>query len=99
MPRVSVVLSSFNHGKYIEEAIDSVLGQTFDDFELIIWDDASTDNSWYLINQFSDPRIVTFRNAEQKRAIWGLNNAISQVVSGQYIAVHHSDDVWEPGRL
>src|SRR6266699_4058638 len=91
MPKVSVILTSFNHGRYVQEAIDSVLEQTFDDFELIIWDDASTDNSWYLINQFTDARIKAFRNTEQKRAIWGLNSAISQVASGQYIAVHHSD--------
>ncbi len=99
MPRVSVIFTSFNHGKYIEEAVSSVLDQTFDDFELIIWDDASTDDSWYLINQFTDPRIKAFRNAEQKRAIWGLNKAISQVASGRYIAVHHSDDAWEPDKL
>jgi len=99
MPRVSVVLTSFNHGQYIEEAINSVLGQTLDDFELIIWDDASTDNSWYLINQFADPRITAVCNPERKRAIWGLNNAISQVASGQYIAIHHSDDVWESRKL
>jgi glycosyltransferase involved in cell wall biosynthesis len=99
MPRVSVIFTSFNHGSYIDEAIDSVLHQSFDDFELIVWDDASTDDSWRLINQFADPRIAAFRNAERKRAVWGLNKAISQVASGQYIAVHHSDDVWEPDKL
>src|SRR6185369_12696578 len=98
-PRVSVILTSFNHAKYVEEAIDSVLHQTFDDFELIIWDDASNDDSWQLINQFADPRIRTFRNADRKRAIWALNEAISRVASGRYIAVHHSDDVWERGKL
>jgi glycosyltransferase involved in cell wall biosynthesis len=99
MPRVSVILTSFNHGKYVAEAIISALDQTFDDFELIIWDDASTDNSWDVISQFTDTRIKAFRNAERKRAIWGLSKAISQVVSGQYIAIHHSDDVWEQRKL
>jgi len=99
MPRVSVILTSFNHGKYVENAIHSVLDQTFDDFELIIWDDASTDNSWDLINQFTDPRIEAVRNAERRRAIWGLNRAISEVASGQFIAIHHSDDIWEPAKL
>jgi glycosyltransferase involved in cell wall biosynthesis len=99
MPKVSVLLTSFNHAKYLEEAIDSVLDQTFGDFELIIWDDASTDNSWSLISQLSDRRIRAFRNAERRRAIWGLNKAIGQVASGQYIAIHHSDDVWEPEKL
>jgi glycosyltransferase involved in cell wall biosynthesis len=99
MPRVSVVLTSFNHDGHIEEAIDSILGQTFDDFQLIVWDDASADNSWHLINRFTDPRIEAFRNTEQRRAVWGLNEAISRVASGPYIAVHHSDDVWESDKL
>jgi glycosyltransferase involved in cell wall biosynthesis len=99
MPKVSVILTSFNHAKYIQEAIDSVLNQTFADFELIIWDDASSDNSWELINQYSDPRIKAFRNEEQKRGVWGINKAISEVTSGKYIAIHHSDDVWEAEKL
>jgi glycosyltransferase involved in cell wall biosynthesis len=99
VPRVSVILTSFNHGEYVEEAINGVLAQTFDDFELIIWDDASTDNSWHLINQFTDPRIKAVRNPERKRAAWGLNDAISRVASGRYVAIHHSDDVWEPAKL
>ena len=99
MPRVSVILTSFNHDTYVEEAIGSVLDQTFTDFELIIWDDASTDNSWPLINQFADPRIKAFRNDERRRAIWGLNRAIAEVASGEFIAIHHSDDCWEPHKL
>ncbi|MGZ8933268.1 MAG: glycosyltransferase [Methylobacter sp.] len=99
MPKVSVILTSFNHEKYIQEAIDSALNQTFTDFELIIWDDASSDNSWYLINQYSDPRIKAFRNDEQKRGVWGINKAISEIASGEYIAIHHSDDVWELDKL
>ena len=99
MPKISVILTSFNHEKYLQEAIDSVLNQTYSDFELIIWDDASSDNSWDLINQYSDPRIKTFRNDEQKRGIWGINKAISEVATGEYIATHHSDDVWELNKL
>lgn len=99
MPRVSAVLTSFNHGRYLEEAINSVLAQTFEDFELIIWDDASTDDSWHLISQFTDPRMKAVRNPERKRAIWGLNEAISRVISGKYVAIHHSDDVWESDKL
>lgn len=99
MPKVSIILTSFNHEKYICEAIDSVLNQTFIDFELIIWDDASSDNSWHLIRQYSDPRIKAFRNDEQKRGVWGINKAIGEVASGAYIAIHHSDDVWEHDKL
>ena len=99
MPRVSVILTSFNHGKYICEAIESTLNQTFTDFELIILDDHSLDNSWDLINQYSDPRIKAFRNEVNKGPVEGVNKTISEVVTGEYIAIHHSDDVWELDKL
>jgi glycosyltransferase involved in cell wall biosynthesis len=99
MSKVFVILTSFNHEKYIREAIDSVLNQTFTDYELIIWDDASADGSWAVINSYSDPRIKVFRNEISKRGIYGINRAISGVSAGNYIAIHHSDDVWEPDKL
>jgi glycosyltransferase involved in cell wall biosynthesis len=99
MPKVSVILTSFNHEKYIREAIDSVLDQSFTDFELNIWDDASADGSWAAINSYSDPRIKAIRNTVSKRGIYGINKTISEVAAGEYIAIHHSDDVWEPGKL
>ena len=99
MPTISVILTSFNHAKYICEAIESTLNQTFTDFELIILDDCSFDNSWDLINQYSDPRIKAFRNEVNKGPVEGLNKAISEVAIGEYIAIHHSDDVWELEKL
>lgn len=99
MPKVSVILTSFNHAKYLREAIDSVLNQSFTDFELIIWDDASTDDSWKIIQSYSDPRIKSFRNDEQRRGVYGINKAISEVALGEYIAIHHSDDVWVLDKL
>jgi glycosyltransferase involved in cell wall biosynthesis len=99
MPNVSVILTSFNHEKYIREAIDSALNQTFTDFELIILDDCSSDNSWDLINQYSDPRIKMFRNEVNKGPVAGVNKAISEIALGEYIAIHHSDDVWELDKL
>ncbi len=99
MPKVSVVLTSFNHEKFIREAVDSVLNQTFTDFELIIWDDASADGSWAVINSYSDPRIKVFHNEVTKRGIYGINKAISEVAIGEYIAIHHSDDIWESDKL
>ena len=99
MPKASVILTSFNHEKYLREAIDSTLNQTFTDFELIIWDDASSDGSWNIINSYSDSRIKAFRNEETKRGIYGINKAISEVATGEFIAIHHSDDVWELDKL
>ncbi|WP_347289025.1 glycosyltransferase [Bilophila wadsworthia] len=97
MPRVSVVLTSYNHEKYIGAAIESVLNQTFSDFELIISDDSSTDHSWEIIQNYNDPRI---------RAVRAPNNARTQsfydaihMATGEYLAVHHSDDLWLPEKL
>jgi len=96
--KVSVILTSYNHAKYLREAIDSVLQQTFRDFELIIWDDASIDESWQIITSYTDPRIQIFRNETTKRIEY-LRTAISEIANGEYIAIHHSDDVWEPQKL
>ena len=99
MPKVSIILTSFNHSKFIRESIESVLNQTFKDFELIIWDDASSDLSWYLINQYTDSRIKSYRNEVNKGPVYGVNKAISEIATGEYIAIHHSDDVWELNKL
>lgn len=99
MPKVTVILTSYNHAKYIRETIDSILNQTFKDFELIIWDDASTDESWEIIQSYKDERIKAFRNEESKRGVYGINKAIYEVAQGEYIAIHHSDDVWELTKL
>jgi GT2 family glycosyltransferase/glycosyltransferase involved in cell wall biosynthesis len=96
--KISVILTSYNHAKYLREAIDSVLHQTYSDFELIIWDDASTDESWEIISNYSDPRIRSFRNETNQRG-GNINRALSQVIDGHYIAIQHSDDVWEPQKL
>ena len=96
--KVSVVLTSYNHAKYLAEAIDSVLNQTFTDFELIIWDDASTDTSWDIISSYQDTRIRAYRN-ETNQIVEGVRKAISEVAIGDYIAIHHSDDVWESQKL
>lgn len=97
-PKVSIILTSYNHEKYIKDAIDSALNQTFSDFELIIWDDASTDESWRIITEYSDPRIQAYKNEIN---IGGGNSrkAIEGVTQGEYIAIHHSDDIWEPQKL
>jgi|GEM_PF-2331988 len=98
-PKVSIILTSYNHGKYLGEAIESVLNQTFQDFELIIWDDVSADDSWRIISEYSDDRIKAFRNEVNRGPVFGINKAISELATGDYIAIHHSDDVWETTKL
>lgn len=98
-PRVTVILTSFNHAKYLQESIDSVLSQTFADFELLILDDASTDESWYLIHRYRDRRIKAIRSKRPREIVHQINAAISNIARGELIAIHHSDDVWEPSKL
>jgi glycosyltransferase involved in cell wall biosynthesis len=97
-PKVSVILTSYNHEKFLRASIDSVLDQIFQDFELIIWDDASTDSSWDIIKSYDDFRIKAYKN-ETNEVRGSLNKMIRQVAVGEYIAVLHSDDMWEPTKL
>ena len=99
MARVTIILTSFNHENYIGAAIDSVLVQTYQDYELIVWDDASNDDSWQIITSYSDPRIKPFRNQTRRRGVYGINKAIKEVAQGEFIAIHHSDDTWEPNKI
>jgi len=99
MSKISIILTSYNHAKYIRESINSVLVQTFKDFELIIWDDASRDESWEIIKKYTDPRIIAIQNKENHGPAYGINKAIAEIISGEYIAIHHSDDIWEPDKL
>jgi glycosyltransferase involved in cell wall biosynthesis len=97
-PRVSVILTSYNHEKFVSQAIESVINQTFVDYELIIADDLSSDGSWEIIKSYKDSRIRFFRSEKTER---GLINKVlrSGMVRGQYVAIHHSDDVWEHNKL
>jgi glycosyltransferase involved in cell wall biosynthesis/SAM-dependent methyltransferase len=94
MAKVSIILTSYNHEKYIAEAINSIIQQTYTDWELIIWDDASSDLSWKIITEYKDSRIRVFKNDVNEGPVFGINKAISEVAQGRYIAIHHSDDIW-----
>ena len=98
-PKVTVVLTSYNHGPFLREAIDSVLNQTFQDWECLIWDDVSNDDSWDIIQSYDDPRIIPIRNEQTRRYIYAINTSITDRARGEYIAVHHSDDAWAPKKL
>nr|WP_243432945.1 MULTISPECIES: glycosyltransferase family 2 protein [unclassified Pseudomonas] len=97
--KVSVVLTSYNHEKFIGQAIESVINQTFTDWELIIVDDVSPDGSWAVIETYKDPRILRIQNDRTRRYIYNINRAIESQSTGEYIAIHHSDDAWELDKL
>jgi len=97
-PKVSIILTSYNHERFIRHSIESVLNQTFSNFELIILDDHSSDSSWNIINEFTDKRIISVRNKTNQR-LGNIRRAIEHYSSGELIAIQHSDDVWEPTKL
>ena len=98
MKKLCVVIPSYNHGKFLKKAIDSVLNQTYKDFELIILDDASIDNSKKIIESYKDPRITKYYNSENQGAVATLNQLI-EFADSEYIALLNSDDYWEPTKL
>ena len=98
MPKISVILTSYNHEAYIAESIRSVLAQTFQDFELLIFDDGSQDRSQEIIREFHDNRIRLFLVSENRGANACMQEVFPQA-SGEYIAIHHSDDCWRPDKL
>lgn len=98
MPRITVIIPSYNHALFISEAITSVLNQTFQDFEIIIFDDASSDNSVEIISSFNDPRIKFLSHEQNMGACYTANRMI-ELASGEYIALLNSDDIWELEKL
>jgi glycosyltransferase involved in cell wall biosynthesis len=97
-PKVSVLLPVYNGGKYLGEAIESILRQTFTDFEFIIIDDGSTDRSVEIVTSYNDRRIRLIRNGSNLGLIATLNRGLG-AASGEYIARMDADDVSLPERL
>lgn len=99
MPRISIFMSSYNYAKYLALAIESVLNQSFTDFELFIIDDASTDESWQIIQNYKDPRIKAYQNHTNLNSKHWMNKIVFEMASGEYFAVQHSDNIWEHDKL
>ncbi len=97
-PKVSVLMTCYNAASTIEESVRSVLGQTFTDFELVLVDDLSSDNSIELIEKISDPRIRLKKLDTRHRRTKALNQGL-QICSGEYIAVLDADDIAYPTRF
>lgn len=95
-PAVSIVMSVYNASPYLKECMDSILSQTFQDFELIIIDDGSTDNSAEIIQSYKDVRII-FRTSKHDY-INSLNMGIN-MARGKYVARMDADDIMFPDRL
>jgi glycosyltransferase involved in cell wall biosynthesis len=97
-PRISVVMAVYNGEHYLREAVDSILGQTFQDFEFIIVDDGSTDATPAILGSFTDPRLVRLRNQGNIGLTRSLNRGLA-AARGEFIARMDADDVALPRRL
>lgn len=98
MPKVSVLMPVYNAEKYLVQAVDSILNQTFRDWELIIINDGSTDSSRQLLERIDDNRIIIIDNEQNLGLIKTLNKGID-LCKGTYIARMDADDISLPDRL
>lgn len=98
MPKVSIIMAVHNGLPYLQSAVDSILRQTFTDFEFIIVDDASTDGSLTILRSYLDKRLRIVKNLNQSGLARSLNRAI-RLSRGQYIARMDHDDISRPTRL
>lgn len=98
-PKISVWLTSYNHEQYIKESIESILAQTYTDYELLIIDDCSSDSSWNIIQEYEkkDARIRAIRHPYNQGSS-GLCDMLDEL-NGEYVAIAHCDDAWKPDKL
>ncbi len=95
MPTVTVIIPSYNRTQFLKEAIGSVLAQDFRDFELIVVDDGSTDDTLQLLDSYPEIRVVR----QNHRGVSTARNAGVARASGRFVAFLDSDDLWLPGKL
>lgn len=96
-PLVSIILPTYNRAHLLPKAIESVLGQTYQNWELLIWNDGSTDETDILLRSFNDPRIKCFTH-ENRGKSFALNRCL-EIAQGDLIAFLDDDDQWLPRKL
>ncbi len=97
-PKVSVCIPVYNGSDYISESIESVLAQTYKEFQLIVVDNCSTDNTEKIIRNFHDHRLTYIRN-KQNLGLLGNFNRCLELSKGEYVCIWHHDDVMLPDNL
>jgi len=98
IPTVSVIIPTYNRAYSISQTIESVLQQIYQDFEIIVVDDASTDDTKEVVKRFGDSRICYLRHEKNRGAPWARNSG-AEAARGEYLAFLDSDDVWYPRLL
>jgi glycosyltransferase involved in cell wall biosynthesis len=97
-PKISVCIPVYNGSNYIAESIESVLAQTYKDFELIVVDNCSTDNTKEIVSNFHDPRLNYIRNKKNFGIVVNHNRCL-ELAKGEYVCIWHHDDVMLPDNL
>lgn len=97
-PKISVCVPTYNHGRYLSKALDSILGQSLQDIEIIISDDASTDDTPAIVAQVHDERLRYVRQARNMGIAENRNRCLA-MARGQYITWLDSDDIYHPAML
>lgn len=98
MPRVAIIIPSYNHASFLGAAIESVLAQTFQDWTLLVLDDQSPDGSVEVAGSFDDPRIRVMVN-DRNLGTYGSQQRGVELSEGEFVAILNSDDFWEPTKL
>jgi glycosyltransferase involved in cell wall biosynthesis len=96
--KVSVIMSVYNDEEYVQEAVDSILNQTFKDFEFIIINDGSTDRTLDILQSYNDDRVILLNNEKNIGLVKSLNRGLENA-KGQYIARADGDDISFPNRF
>lgn len=98
MPKVSITITAYNRENYIGPCIDSLLNQSFSDFEIIVVNDGSTDKTVEVVEAYSDPRIKLYHNEKNMGIVFTRNRGF-ELSTGEFIAILDSDDLALPNRL
>ncbi len=97
-PLVSIIIPTYNRGNLISKAIDSILTQTYKNYEIIIVNDGSTDNTKEVIGKYDEDKIKYYQHAQNKGAAAAINTGIKNS-NGDFISFQGSDDIWLPKKL
>jgi glycosyltransferase involved in cell wall biosynthesis len=92
-PLVSVIMNCYNSDRYLKEAIQSVIDQTYQNWEIVFWDNRSTDQSAIIVTSFNDSRIKYFL-ADEHTGLGKARNAALAKSTGEYVSFLDCDDIW-----
>jgi glycosyltransferase involved in cell wall biosynthesis len=100
-PKLSVIIVSYNFEKYLDECIQSIIGQTLQPMEILICDDASTDKSWNIIENYRAkfPKLIKTVHQDKNVGPYGNFMAAYKMVSGDWVSAMDGDDCWLPQKL